>query len=128
MLKLFVSCGCLAVALCAQLPVNAAAAAGDAPRSTRSCARDADAAMSRPVPPDVPAIVREMRSETVGTALVKVDLLPSGALANASIYKSTGNPYLDRAALTAIRLSGFRPEVRDCTEIGGSYLVTVAFD
>ena len=86
--------------------------------------------------PDVPAktlvtqspIVPEDQSDGfAGTAKVKVDLDAAGQVVGTSIYESTGNMQLDRAALSAARESRYAPEERDCKNVAGSYLFTIDF-
>lgn len=62
-----------------------------------------------------------------GVAAVRVTLDRRGALTGASVLASSGNPWLDRAALSAARLSRFSPEVRDCERVGGEYAFLVDF-
>ena len=62
-----------------------------------------------------------------GTAQVRVDLAPTGAVVHAAIYRSAGNMLLDQAALRAARSSTYRAETKDCALVGGSYLFTVDF-
>ncbi len=62
-----------------------------------------------------------------GTAQVRVDLAPTGAVVHATIYRSAGNMLLDQAALRAARSSTYRAETKDCALVGGSYLFTVDF-
>lgn len=74
--------------------------------------------------PDVP---EDQLNGFSGTAKVKVDLDASGAVVGTSIYESTGNMQLDRAAVSAARESRYAPEERDCKNVAGSYLFTVDF-
>lgn len=90
------------------------------------CRADAGAHIIRAYEADYPEIAR-MQGIT-GTAMVKVDLTATGDLANVSIEKSSGNPFLDDAALRAVRASRFAPEIDDCTNVAGSYLVEVDFE
>lgn len=76
--------------------------------------------------PDYPTIARIQGA--TGTAIVQVDLSASGDLSTASILKSSGNRFLDDAALRAVRDSRFAPEVTDCATVGGSYLVEVNWE
>jgi TonB family protein len=76
--------------------------------------------------PDIPAIAYSAQQVT-GTTDVEVDLDPSGRILNASVLKSSGTPFLDRAAMEATRASTFRPEIRDCVTVGGSYIFIVDF-
>jgi TonB family protein len=85
---------------------------------------NAPAATVNVMPPSVPEDV-----EVSGTihAAVEVTLSPDGGVKDAQIYRSAGNPQLDREALRAARLSTYRAEVRDCVSIGGRYLFNVDF-
>jgi TonB family protein len=71
----------------------------------------------------VPEIARGMHA--TGESLVRIDLDARGKLRTASMARSSGNPWLDRAAMDSAHLSRYRPEVRDCSAIGGTYLVAV---
>ena len=62
-----------------------------------------------------------------GTTYVNVSIDPTGAIDDARIAKSSGTPLLDDAAIIAARSSQFRPEIRDCTPVGGSYLFIVDY-
>jgi TonB family protein len=65
--------------------------------------------------------------QITGTTAVRVTLDRRGTLTGASVLSSSGNPWLDRAALSAARLSRFAPEVRDCERVGGEYAFLVDF-
>ena len=86
----------------------------------------ADARIARSITAEYPELAR--MEDAKGTALVQVDLLPTGDLAGVSIAKSSGNRYLDEAALGAARQTGFDAEIRDCAKVGGTYLVAVNFE
>lgn len=60
-------------------------------------------------------------------AMIKVDLDAQGNVTGVSVYKSTGSPELDRAAMAAARESSYAPEERDCKPVSGSYLFKVEF-
>ena len=62
-----------------------------------------------------------------GVTAVRVALDRRGTLTGASVLASSGNPWLDRAALSAARLSRFAPEVRNCERVGGEYAFLVDF-
>ena len=62
-----------------------------------------------------------------GTSVVKVSLTPSGGLASASLWNSSGNTSLDAAALRVARLSKYRPEIRDCEGVPSADLIEVQF-
>ncbi|HET9030759.1 MAG TPA: TonB family protein [Candidatus Aquilonibacter sp.] len=86
--------------------------------------------------PDVPASTINVVAPTVpesatdvgdAEAQVRVTLEPSGAVAGANIYRSAGDPLLDREAVRVARQSTYRPEIRDCVAVSGEYLFTVDF-
>jgi protein TonB len=74
---------------------------------------------------DVPAIA-SLQGIT-GTTLVRIDLSATGALSGEALFESSGNPWLDRAALDSPKAARFIPEMVNCTAIGGSYLYQVDF-
>lgn len=75
--------------------------------------------------PETPSVARVMH--LTGTTYVQVDLEADGSIANTSVSKSSGTPLLDRAALQAARESTFRPEIRGCAPVAGSYIFVVDF-
>ena len=75
----------------------------------------------------MPAESPEEADGATGQARVKVDLSAAGAVLGVSIYTSTGNPLLDRAAMRAARASTYKAETRDCEPVSGSYLFNVDF-
>ena len=75
---------------------------------------------------EYPAIARV--AHVTGTSDVRVDLDATGRLERASLYRSSGNASLDRAALAAARNETYAPEVRDCSRVGGAYVLEVDFD
>jgi TonB family protein len=85
----------------------------------------APAAISAQVPADYPRIAEEQNSS--GTTLIQVDLADTGAIRNATIFESSGNELLDRAALLAARQQTYSPQIVGCQPVGGSYLITVDF-
>lgn len=110
-----------------QLPAVAAGAAAHATLTAiNDCATsNRDAAVRDASVPEMPFIA--LLAGTTGTTLVKVDLASSGALSGATLFKSSGTNSLDRAALTATRFRSFRPEIRNCAPVAGSYLYAVEF-
>lgn len=76
-----------------------------------------------PISPPVP----DDAAGASGTAQVKVTLTASGGVEAVSIYRSTGNLMLDRAALRAAHASSYVAEQRDCLPVRGTYLFTVDF-
>jgi protein TonB len=85
-----------------------------------------DATTTRPVEPDYPDLARQQGA--VGTVQVKVSLSPTGSVVSTSVYKSSGNALLDKAALSAARASSYAPEVEDCAPVAGTYLFRADFN
>jgi TonB family protein len=122
--------------LLAQATASAYAATGPAislvPLSPVHVATSAEAAgcnVSAAVdgPPffEVPDIASAMDAH--GTAQVKIDLTSNGSLAHEELYSSSGNRWLDNAAMRSARLTTFTPEIIDCQRVAGSYLYDVEF-
>lgn len=82
-------------------------------------------AVTAVVPADVPAIAAGQN--IAGTTELRIVLDPGGRLTEQSVLASSGNRWLDRAALAAARQSGYRAEVRDCAPVGGAYALVVDF-
>jgi TonB family protein len=74
---------------------------------------------------EMPEIAREQRA--TGESVVRIDLAATGALRSAALFGSSGNRWLDAAALSTARMSRYVPEVRNCLKIAGAYLVSVHF-
>jgi TonB family protein len=89
---------------------------------TTRCAADAPAAIDAAFF-EVPAIAREMHVS--GESLIRIDLDAAGRLRAASMQHSSGNRWLDRAAMQSAQLSRYRPAIESCSRIGGSYLIAV---
>jgi TonB family protein len=85
-----------------------------------------EAAPIRTVEPNIPAAAIGMGA-TSGTVKVRVDLSESGKLKGSSVLASSGNFFLDRAAIEAVREMAFSPEQDNCVATGGSYAVEVVF-
>ncbi len=66
-------------------------------------------------------------TDTIATAMIKVDLDAAGRVTGVSVYASTGSLELDQAAMQAARESTYAPEMRDCQPVPGSYLFKVEF-
>jgi protein TonB len=112
--------------LAATLASTAPTVAVPASTSHLACSRQAaPAAISAEVPVDYPRIAAEQNFS--GTALVQVDLAQTGAIRNATIFESSGNRLLDRAALLSARQQTYSPQIVGCEPVGGSYLITVDF-
>jgi len=113
-------------ALAATLASTAPTVAAPASTSLSTCrTQAASAAISVPVPADYPIIASEQNFS--GTSVIRVDLAETGAIRNATIFESSGNQLLDRAALLAAREQTYSPQIVSCERVGGSYLITVDF-
>ncbi|BDE06000.1 hypothetical protein WPS_12760 [Vulcanimicrobium alpinum] len=62
-----------------------------------------------------------------GATAIRIGLNPGGRLEYASVMRTSGNPWIDAAALRATRLSHYRSETRDCSSVSGEYAVLVDF-
>jgi TonB family protein len=62
-----------------------------------------------------------------GVSVVEVDLRANGSFAHTEMVKSSGDRWLDEAALQAARTSKYQAETRNCAAVGGSYLLKVHF-
>jgi TonB family protein len=94
--------------------------------SIGSCAVPfASAAVTNPVPADLPAIAAGQN--VTGVTELRIVLDPGGRLVEQSVLASSGNRWIDRAALAAARQSHYRAEVRECGPVGGVYAFVVDF-
>jgi TonB family protein len=94
--------------------------------STTNCAAAfAPAAVTAAAPAELPEIAAGQNVD--GVSEVRIVLDRSGRLANHSVLASSGNYWLDQAALRAARQSRYRAEVRDCAPVGGTYALVVDF-
>lgn len=74
---------------------------------------------------EMPAIAEAQGVQ--GTTDVKISLTPSGSLARAELFSSSGNPLLDDAAMLSARMTHFTSEVANCNHVSGTYLYEVTF-
>jgi TonB family protein len=76
-----------------------------------------------------PAVLPQIAAEqhVAGVTAVRVTIDRRGTLTGASVLSSSGNAWLDRAALGTARLSRFTAELRDCERVGGEYAFLVDF-
>jgi TonB family protein len=74
---------------------------------------------------EMPAIAAE--EGAAGSAQVRIRLTSTGVLDSATLFASSGNRWLDDAALRSARLTRFSPEIQQCRAVGGSYLYEVDF-
>ena len=89
-----------------------------------SCAA-VPAAITSAEPADLPTIAVEQN--ITGITAVRIALDASGRLTSSSVFASSGNRWLDLAALRAARLSRYSAESRDCAGVGGTYAFVVDF-
>ncbi|MBV8148748.1 MAG: TonB family protein [Candidatus Eremiobacteraeota bacterium] len=107
------------------LLIQASGAAGAAQLVAVESKCDAPAAVYGSTYADMPPIGDELGAS--GTAVVKIDLSASGMLAHEELYSSSGNWWLDDAAMRSVRLTRFTPEIRGCRRVAASYLYEVDF-
>lgn len=62
-----------------------------------------------------------------GTARIEIRLDRDGKLARESVASSSGNRWLDEAALMSARMTRFSPELVDCKPVAGAYMYDVEF-
>jgi TonB family protein len=77
-----------------------------------------------PTAPDLPKAQWPSHKET---AIVAVTVSPDGRAAAAKIYRSSGDPNLDRAVLAAAEKSRYSPQLSNCTPVQGAYLFRADF-
>jgi TonB family protein len=75
---------------------------------------------------EMPAIAAGQGVDS-GESIVEVTLSAKGDLVNATIEKSSGNRWLDAAALRNARSTLFIPATTNCEPVGGTYLYVVDF-
>ena len=85
----------------------------------------AEARTLRVQTPKYPIIA--INQSAIGSATVKVTLSDSGSVTDATIYKGSGWPALDAAAIEAARNSTYSPEVIFCKPYAGSYIFRADF-
>ena len=85
----------------------------------------AAAAVTAAAHADLPAIAAGQN--VTGTTAVRIVLDAAGRLAEESVLASSGNRWIDRAALGAARQSSYRAEIHACAPVGGAYAFVVNF-
>jgi TonB family protein len=97
------------------VPAASAAAAAD------SCSvSDSDPRIDRLVAPVYTEAMHERNK--AGVVDVSIDLRPDGTIAKATITLSSGDALLDGATYNAALATTYRPAVRNCQYIAGSYI------
>ena len=90
------------------------------------CASSEKAArMTQPAVPEYPVIALDQGIE--GRVLVIFSLTRDGNVTDASIEQTSGNRWLDSAALSAVKKSRYAPAIHECSNAGGTYGVEVGF-
>ncbi len=119
-LALYAAAGAATIRLA---PLTAPLAADTVSATLSGCSAAASVAAAAPAV--LPTIAASQN--ITGVTAVRVTLDRRGTLTGASVLGSSGNPWLDRAALSAARLSRFTPEMRNCERVGGEYAFLVDF-
>lgn len=83
------------------------------------------ASISHAEPADLPAIAAEQN--VTGIATVRIAIDRAGRLTHAALLDSSGNRFIDQAALRAAKFSRYTAESRDCAHVGGTYALVVDF-
>jgi TonB family protein len=104
----------------------AIAAPAPTPTLPRCAQPHKDATTTRRVEPDYPDLARQQGA--VGTVQVKVSLSATGSVVSTSVYKSSGNGALDRAALAAARVSSYSPGIEACEPVPDTLLFRADFN
>lgn len=68
------------------------------------------------------------RAGVTGRVLVKVKLTATGSVAEASIFRSSGNDYLDASALSTATKTRYSPDLFRCQPVVGYYLFAANFE
>ena len=101
-------------------------AASASPDPSQACPTpDAPATLFNDVPPQYPEMAKQQGASGTTQVLVNVDA--AGINRSERIYKSSGNAALDQAALTAARLSTYRPGFAACIPVPGQFLFRAVF-
>lgn len=93
--------------------------------TTGTCGADHAAGFSEAGFVEYPAIAQLQGA--AGETRVRVDLSERGTLRAAAVDRSSGNPWLDKAAVAAVRSLRYSPEVTNCEAVAGSYALSVQF-
>lgn len=89
------------------------------------CNREGSASIS--ATPDYPESAND-QGLGAQEVLIMVSLDASGSVAAASIYKSSGRPDFDRAAIAAARASTYLPKMKNCKGVPGQYMFRADFN
>src|SRR5579872_732507 len=94
--------------------------------STPACASsEANAAIAQPYAPRYPEIAFEQGVE--GDSLVTFNMALNGSVSQVKLAGTSGNRWLDLAAVNAVKRTQFAPAVHNCSKVAGEYGVRVIF-
>lgn len=68
-----------------------------------------------------PAIPANTPPASADQTVVRVTVGPDGSVMGASVEKSSGNPTLDQAVLTAAKATAYSPRLENCQPVMGSF-------
>jgi TonB family protein len=96
-----------------------------APVAARACPQpNRDALVTEPHQPEYPRSAKNLGPLSVE---IEVAVDPSGNIAEAHVYKSSGNPAVDESALRAASQSKYSPKLVNCQGVKGLYLFRADF-
>ena len=87
--------------------------------------RDTPIPISQPAPRYPP---EALRRDAGGTVRVRVTVATDGSVDRLEVAESSGNRYLDRAAMEAVRRWRFQPAVRDGQPVMADVVVPIVFN
>ena len=87
--------------------------------------RDTPIPLSQPAPRYPP---EALRRNAGGLVRVRVTVASDGSVDRLELAESSGNRYLDRAAMEAVRRWRFQPAVREGQPVSGDVVVPISFD
>lgn len=120
-----------AVAAASQPRITEAPAASPAapPAATSSTPTGADRALPEPLETPAPRYPQEaLRMRAGGTVRVKVVVAADGSVDRLELAEASGNRFLDRAALDAVRRWRFRPATRGGQPVAAEAVVPIVFN
>ncbi len=98
-----------------------------APTPKPACANpNQEATATQVMSPEYPQSALDLGLGPVAV-LVQVTIGPTGNLVDASVYKSSGNMAIDRAAVRAARQSQYAPKLVNCQPTTGTYIFHADF-
>ena len=92
---------------------------------TRKCSGDTNPSVRTKASIKYPPAA--VRSGATGTTLIKVTYDANGKIINTSVYKSSGNRFLDLEVKQSVMKWTLNPAIINCEPIGGEFVLTVSF-